>query len=67
MLEIQCSLVAAFKPSIIQSFFFNLAAAQLGSYLPDQGCNLCTLQWKCEVLTTRGILSSFNLYLLHEV
>ena len=33
-------------------FIFGHAAQLAGSYFPDQGLNLCSLQWKCGVLIT---------------
>ena len=38
-------------PYFVSSFF--LAVQHTGSWLSDQGSNLCPLQWKCGVLTTR--------------
>ena len=37
---------------IYNFLFFGCAAQHVGSYFPDQGSNLCPLQWKCRVLTT---------------
>ena len=33
-------------------FFLATATRHVGSQFPDQGLNLCPLQWKCGVLTT---------------
>ena len=43
-----------FLPCIPSSSFFKTGhmAWHLGSSFPDQGLNLCRLQWKCGVLTT---------------
>ena len=35
-----------------QLFFFGHAMQHVGSYFPNQGSNLCPLQWKRGVLTT---------------
>ena len=39
------------KHFFFKQFFF-LAAWHIGSKFPDQGSNLCPLQWKCGALTT---------------
>ena len=44
------------------SFYFGHIAQHVGSSLPNQGLNLCLLQWKWGVLTTgpRGKPGTFN-------
>ena len=42
----------ALRLGLIYDLFFSWAARQAGSQCPDRGWDLCSLQWKCGVLTT---------------